>query len=290
MCALLLGCKAPTPPAPPAPVPPPPQVTTPAPAKVPDAAKPAEVEAPPLAEGTDEQQRALEQGGAALAAGKQAEALAAFLKATHGPLTGSAVSASLAAASLYEEAGESARARALYAGLLQKVPDLPEVHFVAARFEAERGDAAAAVKGFQKTLELQPDLLPAYPLLGATLGRMGRNEEAAKALLEYEKRLQRWISLVRDRGQKRSARLEAVDLLAVLEDERVMKAMIELLVDPDPQLRIAGAGVIADLPDQASFTLLKRVAEIEAEPFTKRVLTEAVERARSKLPPDAQKE
>ena len=67
--------------------------------------------------------------------------------------------------------------------------------------------------------------------------------------------------------------------------ERVEKALIGLLEAPNRQMRIAAAGAIADAPSPKGLAALRIAAEVEVEPFSRRVLSEARKRAERNVPP-----
>jgi len=280
---VFLGCRDPRQ-APEAPAPAP---TTPAARVTPEvAARDAAVPDLGLGPGTEAQQEALRAGNDRLAAGDVPGALAAFLSAHEGQVSGASVSAGLAAADLHESRGEMSAARALYEALSTQAPRLPEVHFTAARFFAGQRERARAIHGFTRAIELQPDFLPAYPLLGALLVQSGRTDEAARRMVTYESRLGAQLRIVRDQRVPTPARVDVVHLLATLDDERVHKTLIELLGYTDRQMRIAAAGALADAPSPEALLALRVAAAAEVEPFTRRVLAEAMRRAERNAPPE----
>ncbi len=248
----------------------------PAPAPQPDAG---------LGPGSEAQQEALRAGKERLAAGDVTGAVSAFRDALEGDVSGASISAGIAAADLHESRKEMAAARAMYEALLKLAPKLPEVHFTAARFFAGQRESKRAIAGFSRTIELQPDFLPAYPPLGALLVQAGRNDEAGRRMVTYESRLGAQLRIARDGRTATKVRVEVVHLLATLDDERVEKALIGLLEAPNRQMRIAAAGAIADAPSPKGLAALRIAAEVEVEPFSRRVLSEARKRAERNVPP-----
>ncbi len=256
-------------------------------ATAPDALVAPKPEAPPLDElapGTDAQQAAIARASEKLNAGDLDGALMHYAEAMTGPVTGTSVSAGLGAANLFEARKEGARARQVYEKLLADAgKQSPEVQFAAARFLAGQGESERAIAGFRAAVEMQPDFLPAYPPLGGLLVQAGRNEEAARHMLQYEVRLNQQIRVVRSTAPLQ-ARLSVMDLLATLDDERVGRVMVELLHSPSKEMRISAAGAIADAPTPGALEALRTAAEIETLPFVKRVLSEAVKRAEQNQP------
>ena len=278
---LLAGCRdehrAPERPAP--------EPPTPAPAERKVDATPGPEPDAGLGPGSEAQQDALRVGNERLEAGDVPGALSAFRVALEGEVSGASVSAGIAAADLHESRKEMAAARAMYEALLKLAPELPEVQFTAARFFAGQREPARAIEGFSKTIELQPDFLPAYPPLGALLVQAGRNEEAGRRMVTYESRLGAQLRVVRDERTSTRARVDVIHLLATLDDERVEKALIGLLEAPNRQMRIAAASAIADAPSPKGLAALRVAAEVEVEPFSRRVLSEALKRADRNAPP-----
>ncbi len=270
----------------PATAPAPPSVVEAPPSSPPDAGP------PPLAPDTLEQMQALEGAKAALLAGRDGEARRLFLKASDGPVSGAAVSAGLAAAELLEAAGDAAGAEAVYARLRGGPGGLPEVHLAAGRFYERRNEIPKAIEALQAAVQGQPDLLPAYASLGVLLARAGRNDEAATALLQYESRLNDMLRVLRATKTDLDRRMAVVEVLAMVDDERVTKALIEALAAPEPDLRMFAAEALVDDDSPEALEALARAAQAEQHPLAKRVMFEALGRARdrargSNAPPPA---
>ena len=240
-----------------------------------------------LPPGTLEQQLALREASDALNAGASERALTAYLRAAGGAVTGTSISAALAATDLYEAQGNLSAARALVERVLREAPRVPEVQFTAARFFAGQRESARAIAGFAEAVALEPDFLPAYPLLAALLVQAGRQGEATPLLIRYESRLGRKLAQVRDERSPVSARLAVLDLLALLDDERVNRTLMLLLRTPRSEIRIGAAAAIADAPSPKGLLALQEAAASETEPFTRRVLAESLRRARGNVPTGA---
>lgn len=281
-CLLLLALcacqsKSPTPASASTPTP------TPAPPKVADAAKPPPDAALPdgLPKPTDAQIVALERAKTAAEKGDAQGALAAYLRAGEGPPSGIAISARLAAADLLDADGKKDQALALHEGLLQDAGKLPEVQFSAARFFAVQGDVPRAIEGFKAAIQAQPDLLPAYPLLAALLNQEKRTDEVTSLMARYEVRLGKLLLRVKDVAQARDTRLDVIELLGVLDDDRASDTLRLLLKDGDPAIRTTAGGFLAEEPSPENLTALAEAAVAEKNPTARRVLAAALKRARA---------
>lgn len=263
---------------------PPPAKSPPAPASAASAAPASKAPGPsdPLPEGTDAQNQRFELGQQALGAGDEPGALGHFLAATEGPVTGTQVSASLAAADLLSRRGRAAEARALYESLLARAGQLAEVQFTAGRFFAGQEEADRAVMAFRTAIRLQPDFLPTYPLLGALLVQTGLKEDAAGLLLEYERRLVQRLRQVESPKSPEAERLATIDLLAVLLDERSEEVLRRLLLDPSPAIRMAAAGAVADQDEPEALVALAHALTAERDFTARQVIKAALERARNR--------
>jgi hypothetical protein len=276
--ALLLGCNG-------SPKPATPGTSTPsaAPASAPatQAASAPASTAPVPSTGSADQLMALDAGNTALDAGQNEQALAHFRVALTGPVNGAWISAGLAAAGLLEKPAPG-EARALYLRLTEVAP-IPEVHFAAGRFHGGQGDAPKAAEALQRAIELEPDFLPAYPLLGGLLVQTGREAEAAPLMLKYEQRLQRATRRLGDPALGLDARLAIVELFGVVDDERTLSALIDALGANKPELRTAAAGALMELGEPTAVQALAKAALAETHPMAKQLMIAALRRARDVL-------
>jgi HEAT repeat protein len=139
-----------------------------------------------------------------------------------------------------------------------------------------------AVEAYKAAIHGQPDLLPAYSSLGVALARAGRNDEAAPVLLEYETRLNDVLRRFHDAKVSLGDRLAIVDLLATVSDERVTKVLIDALKDPDARMRMAAGNVLGDDDSAEALLALAQATPVESDAVAKRVLFEALRRARDR--------
>ncbi|MCB9541596.1 MAG: HEAT repeat domain-containing protein [Myxococcales bacterium] len=281
MASAMSGCrsKAPQPPAGSAPV-----EARPAQGETPGATggQPATPPPPaPVDEGTAEQLQALERANAALDRDDEASALAEYTRAAAGPVTGAAISATLAAAELHDTRGRPAEARALYQRAVEIAPQMAEIRYAAGRFFAGLGESPLADVELREAIRLQPDFLPSYPALAGVLSQSGQPEAAAALLLAYEQRLQALTARLRDPARANADRIAVVDLFALLDDERATRALIDALADPSPHIRLAAADALTFDPDPEALIALARAVEAEADPIAKRALAASLRRAQA---------
>ncbi|MCB9548365.1 MAG: hypothetical protein H6706_21360 [Myxococcales bacterium] len=239
-------------------------------------------EAAPLPPGTEAQDAALAEGQTALAEGRPEAALRAFLAGSEGPVTGASVSAGLAAAALLEDQKRVDEAEALYLALQARAREVAEVQFVVGRFLAGRERTADAIAAFQAAIRLQPDFLPAYPLLSALLVGGGQRDVAAELLVDYERRLAARIRRVQTEGASDAERVAIVDLLAVLVDERAEEVLRGLLAAESPAVRMAAAGAVADQEEPAALVALAEALGRERDYTAQQVIRAALKRARDR--------
>jgi tetratricopeptide (TPR) repeat protein len=234
-----------------------------------------------LAEGTPTQLAALNGAKAALAAGKDREALALFREAMEGGMTGTSVSAALAAAELLSARGRDAEALELYRQLVVRAQLIPEVQFTAARFFWTHGDDKGAQAALENALVVQPDFLPAWRLLGMAQARAGKKTEAGRTLTEYELRLGRIVRRSADLGVPAGERLGALVLLSMLDDDRGVEALVKALKDPDAGLRAAVAEMLADENAPEALAGLASAALAEKDPDVRLHIATQLARARA---------
>ncbi len=250
-----------------------------APANPEPVAKPA----PPLSDGTPDQLLALKAGNEALARQDSAAALSSFIEAFDGPTTGASISAGLAAAELHAQAGRDAEAGAFYGRLLQMAPDIAEIRFTAGRFYSGSGQAEKAVEELEKAIALQPDFLPAYPLLGGVLAATGAAGQSAELMLTYETRLKLLIDKLGDPGVAGASKVPIIDVLALIEDDRATRALIAAVAGNSVHARLAAADALSHDPDPAALEAISKAALAETDPIARRALTASLKAAKQRF-------
>ena len=231
---------------------------------------------------TDEQLEALDRGKRALAEGRDDEALAALTAAWSAPTSGAAVSAGIAVTELLETRGDVAATRAIFESLLARAPRVPEVQILAGRFFVRQHEESRAVEALRTAIELQPEFVPAYTDLGTLLARLGRNEEAAAVLLEYELQLEKLIRRLEDANAPLADRLAVADLFSTVVDERLTEVLIRVLRGEAPELRVAAGSALADDDAPEALVALAEAALAERHPVARRAMADSLRRARAR--------
>lgn len=258
--------------------------TASAPAAVEPFDPPPEAPSPgPLDEGTPEQLLALKAGNEALARGDEAAALTGFIEAFDGPITGASISAGLAAAALHDAAGKAAEAGAIYERLLQMAPDVPEIRFTAGRFYSAAGQPKKARAQLEAAITLQPDFLPAYPMLGGLLANTGRKTKAAELMLTYESRLKGLLDVLVDPQARAHRKVPIIDLFALIDDDRATRALIVAVGDSSMHVRLAAAGALVHDPDPAALEAIAKAALAERDPIARRALAASLKAAKKRF-------
>lgn len=287
-----IGCKADEASAPPPPTPPTPEAPAPsapaeppAPSAAPGATggQPASPAPVALGEGTPEQQQALERAHAALDAGDTAAALTAYTEAADGPITGTSVSALLAAAELYGALERPAEARSHFERAVEQAPEVAEIRFAAGRHYAGAGLAPLAATELREAIRLQPDFLPAYPALAGVLSQTGQGTAAAELLATYEVRLQQLTARLANAGMPDRARVDVIDLFALVDDDRVTHALISALTAQSAHVRLAAADALTHDPAPEALTALAQAVEAERDPIARRALAASMMRAKATI-------
>ncbi len=237
----------------------------------------------PLDEGTPEQLLALKAGNEALARGDEAAALTGFIEAFDGPITGASISAGLAAAALHDAAGKAAEAGAIYERLLQMAPDVPEIRFTAGRFYSAAGQPKKARAQLEKAIALQPDFLPAYPMLGGLLANTGRKTKAAELMLTYESRLKGLLDVLVDPQARAHRKVPIIDVFALIDDDRATRALIVAVGDSSMHVRLAAAGALVHDPDPAALEAIAKAALAERDPIARRALAASLKAAKKRF-------
>lgn len=244
---------------------------------------PAAAPAPPLSEGTPDQLLALKAGNEALARGDDSAALAGFIEAFDGPTTGASISGGLAAAELHAQAGRDAEAGAIYERLLQMAPDIAEIRFTAGRFYSGSGQPEKAVTQLEKAIALQPDFLPAYPLLGGVLAATGAAGQSAELMLTYETRLKLLVDKLADPGIAGQSKVPIIDVLALIEDDRATRALIGAVASNSVHARLAAADALSHDPDPAALEAISKAALAETDPIARRALAASLKAAKQRF-------
>ncbi len=264
----------------------------------PTAPPPASQVAPPhalsaaeLKPGTPSQLRALELAKRALAGGRDREALSHFQTAMTGALNGTSLSASLAAAELLSQR-DAEGAAAIYERLLDEARFVPEVQFTAGRFFFVHGRTGSAKRALEASTLLQPDFLPGWVLLGTVQAQAGASIEAAATLTEYERRLNAAVRRANDMVLPPGDRLAALEVLALVDDDRATRALVTALRDPVAGVRVAAAELMAEDGSAEALQALAEAVTSEQDPamraalfpFLARAREQALKETRSPLP------
>ncbi len=164
------------------------------------------------------------------------------------PISAEVVSAGLALGDIYTQQGRDEDAIELYTFILERAPDTPEVHLVVGRKHAAAGRREMAIGSFEKALELQPSYLFLWVELGQLQAARGEQEESAKAFVKYEQEIAR-LTKILEGGDAEAIedRVEIVDILSFVEDERAVSALVKALTsDPNEAVRARAARALAD--------------------------------------------
>lgn len=237
--------------------------------------------APAFDEGTAEQLQALERANAAHDRGDEATALAEYARAAEGPITGASISATLAAAELLNTTDRTAEARALYQRAAEQAPHMAEIRYAAGRFFAGTGESPLAEVELREAIRLQPDFLPSYPALAGVLSQSGQSQAAAPLLLTYEQRLAALMQRLANPDLPASVRTPVIDLFALIDDDRVTRALIDALADRSPYIRLAAADALTFDPDAEALNALAQAVDREPDPMHRRALAASMKRAQA---------
>jgi len=234
-----------------------------------------------LPPGTPSQARNLQQGKALLQAGDKEAAQAHFQAATHGPVTGARVSALLALGDLYREQGRMGECVGTHEEAARIAVGVPEVQLQLGRAYVAAGRTAKGEEALRQAVKLEPRLLAAWVDLGTLLARVGRDAEAAKALLTYERYLFALVEELRVGGE--ADRLAAVDALALASDEKVVSALVSTLDDPSERVRAAAAEALGDSASTVAGEAIEGKLASERSEEVRTALMQARQRLRAAL-------
>lgn len=214
-----------------------------------------------LGEGTQEQQTMLIQAKTAFLANDYDTAEGFFRHlANSEPISGPTVTAALALGQIYTESDRKDEALSLYKSLVEDVPNVAEVQLVVARAYASVGESTAAMRAFEKTLELQPDFVFVHAELGNLFLQAGRNDDAAAAFLKYEQRVYAMASALENPETPDNERLQIVENFGLITDDRATEATVVALVDKHPQIRLTAAANLGELNVTAALGILEKMA------------------------------
>ncbi len=174
--------------------------------------------------------------------------------------------------------GRTVEAQRIFADLLIKYPDWPELNVVLGQAAAQQDDYPAAIESLQKAIELQPDVAEAHLTLGEIYLRQGDLDAAEKELraelanYPQDLRTQQLLAMVLDLAGKSE---EAMELLEVLvektpqsADARYLMGKI-LLAEGDAQraqIQLESAARLAPEDPEAHYQLglaLQRLGRTE---------------------------
>lgn len=239
-----------------------------------------------LGPGTPEQETLLIQAKTAFLA-DDFEVAEGFFRhlANSEPISGPTVTAALALGQIYIDTDRKDEALTLYKSLAERVPDIAEVQLVVARAYAGTGETTAAIRAFQKTLELQPNFVFVHTELGNLYVKAGRNDDAGAAFLKYEQRIYAMAKALENPETPDEQRLQIVENFGLITDDRATQAIVTALTDPHPQIRLSAAATLGELNVTAALERLEQMA-IEDPDMQVRMTARASANALKNAPPD----
>lgn len=230
-----------------------------------------------LGPGTEEQQQLLVQAKSAFLNEQWDEAERLFKELTEtGEISGPQVTAYIALGSLYADSDRQADAQKLYEELMEKAPEVPEVHFVMARTLAEQGETTKAMKAYERTIKMQPDYLQAMVELGGLYAKSGRKEEAEKLFYMYEKKVYKLAAALEDQNTATEDKLGILEIFSFVDDDRANEAIAKQVLDQDPAVRERAIWLAVDLELGAVKPNLKVLAENDPDRRVRLVAKEAL--------------
>lgn len=239
-----------------------------------------------LGPGTPEQETLLIQAKTAFLA-DDFEVAEGFFRhlANSEPISGPTVTAALALGQIYIDTDRKDEALTLYKSLAERVPDIAEVQLVVARAYAGTGETTAAIRAFQKTLELQPNFVFVHTELGNLYVKAGRNDDAGAAFLKYEQRIYAMAKALENPETPDEQRLQIVENFGLITDDRATQAIVTALTDAHPQIRLSAAATLGELNVTAALERLEQMA-IEDPDMQVRMTARASANALKNAPPD----
>ncbi|MBA2664906.1 MAG: HEAT repeat domain-containing protein [Bradymonadaceae bacterium] len=214
-----------------------------------------------LGPGTKEQEKLLIEAKKAFLTDDYEEAEKHFLALSKKePISGPTVTAALALGQIYIDAKRKDEALALYQLLVERVPHVAEVQLVVARSFVGAGETTHAIRGFKRTLELQPDFVFVHAELGTLLAQAGRGEEASASFLKYEQGIYAMAKALENAQTPDDERLRIVETFALITDDRATQALVAALGDKHPHVRMMAATTLGELNVSAAMGELERMA------------------------------
>lgn len=196
---------------------------------------------------------------------------------TTGEISAPQVTAYVALGEIYREDGQTERALALYKELQEKAPRVPEVHFMTARALAESGETTRAMRGYEMTLKLQPDYLQAYVELGGLLARSGREDEAQKIFLRYERKIYEMAKILESPDAHPDDQEHVLEVFSFVQDDRANAAILKSLSNPSAQVREKAVTLAEEFRLGAARESLEEMAENDPELRVRLAAKQAVE-------------
>ncbi len=217
---------------------------------------------------------------------QRAEELFSELAETR-PISGPQVSGVIALAQIYNESERPEKALELYEGLEEHVEDVPEVQLVIARALAEQGETERAIEVYEKVLEIQPDFVFAHVELAELHGELGDQEKASKALYRYETRVYKMAETLESPKTSAADRINILDVFSLVNDDRAIAAVVEVLSADEPAVRQKAATVLGEIGAPEAKEPLRLLIAREEHPGVRTAAQEAVDEIDALGAPDA---
>jgi len=220
--------------------------------------------APLLAEGTPDQRSMLAKAKKHYLAGDldKAESFFMVLVETE-PLSSEVVSGAIALGDIYSSKGKTEDALEMYAGLLERAPNIPQVHYVVGRAYSDLELPDEAIEAYEHALELQPGMIFLWAELGNMYVLKGDEKKSAEMYLQHEREVYARATKLEDPSASTpQERLEIIDVFSFLGDDRVTQALVKAATsDPEFEVRKAAATALGDVLSVASVPVLEAIAQ-----------------------------
>ncbi|MEZ4460986.1 MAG: HEAT repeat domain-containing protein [bacterium] len=245
--------------------------------------KPAQTQG--LNAGTPEQQELLARAKVDFMNNDWDQAQGLFEKlATTGPVSGPQVTAMIALAEIYKDKGLDSKASALYMDLLARAPNVAEVQFIAGRYMAENGQTSNAIPAYERAIELDSNYLQAYVELGGLYVKAGREEDANKIFLRYEQRIYAISKVLEDKKADPAEKLEILEILSFVKDDRANQAIMGALGDPAPEVRERAVTLAEEFGIGESQAVIEKLAVEDEDMRVRMAAKAALERVKGASP------
>jgi tetratricopeptide (TPR) repeat protein len=237
-----------------------------------------------LSSGTNKQRQILAKAKRAFMNGSMSDAEPHFETLVDtGPFSGPKASAFIALSQIYINSGRPEQA----IELLKRVPatgeEVVEVHLVRARAFGQAGNKKEAIEEYEHLIEMQPNYLFVYSSLGALYEQAGRQEKSKQLYKTYEKRLKSMFDTVTKPEQSKAiARMNTLDILALVDDKRAREAARKGLQDPEPKVRAKAAQTLYQMKATSARSDLEKVAEHDSNKRVREAARTALQRLSSK--------